>query len=1281
MKRPRSYGDGMDEDGGGEKGVSRDWGRRDQDGDRPSPRRRFYPKIEFGGVGRKGSSSSSCDRTPEIDREPPLRSSSSSRKRFDYEPEAFDRRKAGGDGDRYRDGGDRSVQSSSPRVSYFGDRIHRADSFSNSSRRDYPKGFRSERDKPRREESTNSPWRRSSCGKDASSDDGKSVATSAGTASGRGHRMASEDTGKTNSKSSSSGEQLKSVQGSRKPREARKEASNSSEREEGELEPDVEPPLPETLQDAGQISTSADTRKTESGSKVRRELERKSSGDVNAMDCLEEDVTQMKDDDLGAGLDSFNGTDGLPAHGNAPVGQPDGKNDEPNEKELGKGGTSQSALEMEKLVPAESEDRGSIPLEGEEEGSIEDPSSEEKQGGLSLPEEELEKTKLAESCGEEKDVPPPEETLEEAGTTEMCCEEKGVPPPEEKLEKKDKPDMCTEEKDVSPPHGKSEKKEKMRNNAEEEDAPPEKKLDEKEEAERCIDVVLESETEQKEDRWIDSEVRREEVKGVSPEVAAEAPLGLFDAISVAVEGNNSAGKTLKFMVEKSDLDKGKGLAISTSNDENYVDKDDAMEGPSSRGFDLFSPTNTSRLEKGNSGVVIGKRRESDPDLEQLDLSLGLPGASSGHSFRDPQPGPRSPRNSQGQNPRGSSPVHPPATRSLPSSLPANSDGFTASQSSFSGSQGIFHNPSCSLTQNSKENFENSVGSHPLFKPVDQLSNGGIWQGNPSNESRPKGFAVPLYQRSEANEKSARHHTSLLANGRQDIKPDDYNSCSIKKEIKRERSSGNLIRSKQQEAERIIPNGSGVIDRVLSKIVSEPAEVVGRMLQEMTEQSIAYLKESIAAMVTNQENHSHISPLLETLRKRSDLSLESLSKVNPTLLEILVSLKTGLPGFVRRGKSIPPSDLAEIFLNMRCRNMACRSLLPVDDCDCKVCSQRNGFCSACMCLVCGEFDLASNTCSWVGCDVCLHWCHTDCALRHSYIRNGRSAAEGGQGGREMQFLCVACGHPSEMFGFVKEVFKNFAKAWEPEVLAKELEYIRKIFSSSEDPRGVRLHAIADQQLIKLEKKADCGEVVHHVLAFLYETESTSGIGGGGGGGGGGSVPLTFPQQESLGRKTELPDGSVASSREALPLPAVRSPSLSERNSGGGAVRSLGNDRAGSQPSAASLGKHPAADELDGVVRFKQAEAEMYQARADDARREAEGLKRIAAAKIGKIEEEFSGRLVRLRLAEAEERRRQKLQDLQSLERAHQDFLNMKTRMEADVRELLWKMEAAQRDLGR
>ncbi|KAH0650603.1 hypothetical protein KY284_030515 [Solanum tuberosum] len=41
----------------------------------------------------------------------------------------------------------------------------------------------------------------------------------------------------------------------------------------------------------------------------------------------------------------------------------------------------------------------------------------------------------------------------------------------------------------------------------------------------------------------------------------------------------------------------------------------------------------------------------------------------------------------------------------------------------------------------------------------------------------------------------------------------------------------------------------------------------------------------------------------------------------------------------------------------------RRLFPVEDCVCKVCSTKKGFCSECMCLVCLNFDCANNTCSW------------------------------------------------------------------------------------------------------------------------------------------------------------------------------------------------------------------------------------------------------------------------------------------------------------------------------
>lgn len=105
-----------------------------------------------------------------------------------------------------------------------------------------------------------------------------------------------------------------------------------------------------------------------------------------------------------------------------------------------------------------------------------------------------------------------------------------------------------------------------------------------------------------------------------------------------------------------------------------------------------------------------------------------------------------------------------------------------------------------------------------------------------------------------------------------------------------------------------------------------------------------------------------------------------------------------------------------------------------------------------------------------------------------------------------------------------------------------------------------------------------------------------------------------------------------------------------------------------------------DELESIVRIKQAEAKMFQSRADDARREAEGLHRIAIAKNEKIEEEYASRISKLRLVEAEQLRKQKFEELQALDRAHHEYFNMKMRMEAEIKDLLLKMEATKRNLA-
>jgi hypothetical protein len=71
----------------------------------------------------------------------------------------------------------------------------------------------------------------------------------------------------------------------------------------------------------------------------------------------------------------------------------------------------------------------------------------------------------------------------------------------------------------------------------------------------------------------------------------------------------------------------------------------------------------------------------------------------------------------------------------------------------------------------------------------------------------------------------------------------------------------------------------------------------------------------------------------------------------------------------------------------------------------------------------------------------------------------------------------------MFGFVKEVFQNFAKDWTIENLARELEYVKRIFVVSKDMRGRRLYEIADQSLGRLANKSSLLEVYSYIMAFL------------------------------------------------------------------------------------------------------------------------------------------------------------------------------------------------------
>lgn len=59
-----------------------------------------------------------------------------------------------------------------------------------------------------------------------------------------------------------------------------------------------------------------------------------------------------------------------------------------------------------------------------------------------------------------------------------------------------------------------------------------------------------------------------------------------------------------------------------------------------------------------------------------------------------------------------------------------------------------------------------------------------------------------------------------------------------------------------------------------------------------------------------------------------------------------------------------------------------------------------------------------------------------------------------------------------------------------------------------------------------------------------------------------------------------------------------------------------------------------EELESIVRLKQAEAEMFDLKAAEARREADRLQQIALAKVEKSEDDYASRYLKQRLHEAE-----------------------------------------------
>ncbi|KAJ0256326.1 Oberon [Hirschfeldia incana] len=711
------------------------------------------------------------------------------------------------------------------------------------------------------------------------------------------------------------------------------------------------------------------------------------------------------------------------------------------------------------------------------------------------------------------------------------------------------------------------------------------------------------------------------------------------------------------------------------------DEDDNFGGPSIRGFELFSRSPVRKTNRTEQSDV--NKPKDEKLLEPLDLSLSLPDVLLPIGGQDTN-----------QQPLGS-PARSGSVRSMTDTFRTDSDGFTMSMS-FSGSRSFNHNASCSLNHNIGDN-EQSVHSRPIFQGID-------WQALSHNDPRYNENTVyqKLMENGNGSVPPPQSMKGILIPGQADeehLRLIDGSSKAVdraEKQLSFQKSvdvrsaspgPGSLENGSKVHAEKkkamdffggsisgvsgLNAGGDESVEIVIRYILSDSMHVMTKRFQEMPTRYTASLKEYIRQMMLNKDKNVRLGVFQEALKNRTDITLELLTKSHRAQLEILVSLKTGRSEFLELDESISSTHLAEIYMNMRCKNLSCTVLVPVDECDCKVCSSKDGFCSACMCLLCSNFDMASNTCSWVGCDVCLHWCHTECGIRESYIRNGISAS-GARGTTEMQFHCVACNHPSEMFGFVKEVFLNFAREWKSERFCKELECVSKIFSSSKDFRGKQLRQAVDAMLASLSSRLiDLPDACNKLLGFISDCDTSPPSET--------CAPLRYEQPKPRHERGS-PSQDTAWLRSVCSEKPHHQPKRSAGVVDGFHIERQGEIFGVETGSKRETQTEPRFEELESIVRMKQAEAAMFQGRADDARREAEGLKRIAIAKKEKIEEEYKRRMGKLSVEEVEERKRRKLEELVAMERGQREFYEMRMRMEEEMRGLLTKMEVTKRTLA-
>lgn len=740
--------------------------------------------------------------------------------------------------------------------------------------------------------------------------------------------------------------------------------------------------------------------------------------------------------------------------------------------------------------------------------------------------------------------------------------------------------------------------------------------------------------------------------------------------STMVSGSNSGFQelTLSYLCGNPRLKEIQGESfLSQKGKEAMVSENSNQDGGKWVERDFLSLSDSSKRSIEDDVERESNIRDKRPKVQTLDLSLGLPDVSlsltASNAFHN---------NGDHQQPVRVKPSRPSTTHT------SYSNDYTAPLShsysnAFSFSNAFSHNPSCSLTRNSTDNFDYSASKddqiwncgegtngsvHSRFKPI---GDGIVALANPGNGTGVSSFMQPgnsSHYKTTSSENHSFFPSELPARHRFETHSGDSrgrNSESMKG-FEGLDGGGNRNLSKPE--------------RIVREIIWESVPIFSLTIQELAEEVVTSTKEYLKNLIETKKEE--LVDLQKRLEKRSDLSKETLSKGTKVQLEILVAVKMGLSSFLYGNLQL--HELVEVFLYRRCRNVTCKSLLPVDDCDCKICSGNKGFCSSCMCPICLNFDCANNTCSWIGCDVCSHWCHAVCGIQKKLIKPGPSL-KGPSGTTEIQFHCIGCEHASEMFGFVKDVFMSCAKDWGLETLLKELDCVRRIFMGSEDRKGKELHLKTDGLLLKLQAKiVSPSEACNQIMQFFNYAENMA------------NFPASvFSSKELITSQSSLPKDTLSlpkssssipnyayeSSYSTRPHSGAPSKELHQKDLKASIFSELKND---DDLQLAALLSKGGIESLESIVRIKEAEAKMFQTKADEARRAAEGFQKMIRTKTAQMDEEYATKLSKLCLNDTEETQRRKLDEMKVVENSCVDYYKMKKKMQDEIDGLLARMEA-------